>query len=363
MTQDQIDTNSYLGHSTTKTLDRLQLEPLPASGQTSETPSLQETKIARIRLPEETPIPKVTLADLTIPKEKASVEAVSDMLRKYGVCIVKQMFTQQEVAEVNEELDPLFEQKKKDPRLFPKETIRVTATVNKSPAVVRNVLANPLQVGVSSKFLAQKNAFWIGKNINIGYSPSIVSSSISFQIGPHAAPQALHRDDHSDHNIRVEQTAENYRWDSETQVGINIALTRVTKENGGTRVIPGSHLWDHLREPHEEDTIQLEMDRGDGCFMLASTVHAASANTTKDESRRILIIFMTKGTNRQKENIYLGTDVDYFKQFNANELTLLGLSMSEPFGAMLELQDPLTVLKPGYKRKSNYTDVCRVVPI
>lgn len=357
-----ISTKEYLGYSTSQTLDRLQLSSIEdelRNATISETPSLSETKVVRMKLPqEEPPVPSITLKDLSINYKDADADNVADVLEKYGVCIVKDFMKKEQLDKIKGELDPIFETKKNDPRLFPKETIRITSTVAKSPAVVKEVLSNPLHVDLSEKFLAKKNAFWIGNNINIGYSPSIISSSIAFRVGPGAPFQALHRDDHSDHNIRKYQ--EKYEYGSETQIGVSVALSKVTKENGGTRFIPGSHLWDHFRKPHEEQCMQVELDEGDGFFMLASVFHGAGANVTEDEFRTLLILFMSNATTRQKENIYLEKPIDYFKQFSASELKLLGLSMSEPFSGMLELQDPLVALKPGYVRKSNYSDVCKV---
>ncbi|CCH46727.1 putative phytanoyl-CoA dioxygenase [Wickerhamomyces ciferrii] len=358
-----IDTNEYLGNSTTRTLHRIELSELskPIEDElVSNTPSLAETKKASIIEPpvRQTETPKITLKDISVNYNDATVDNTSEILEKYGVVIVKDFMNNVQLDKIKSELDPIFDSKKNDPRLYPKETIRVTASVSKSPAVVHEVLKNPLHVQLSEKFLAKKNAFWIGNNLNIGSSPAIVSSSIAFRVGPGASYQALHRDDHSEHNIIEHQDL--YRYGSDTQLGVSVALSQVTKQNGGTRFIPGSHLWDHLRKPKEEECMTIEVDEGDGFFMLGSVFHGAGKNITNDEFRTLLILFMCAATSRQKENIYLTTPIDYFKQFDTEELKLLGLSMSEPFSGMLELQDARAKLKPGFVRKSNYSDVCQV---
>lgn len=356
--------NGYLGNANTQTLNRVEVLPLEDVNEPqgiTNTPSLSETKIAKVKLPSEMPrVPRLKINDLTLG-HNATTENVASMLEKYGVCIVKGFLNETQLNNVEEELEPHFERQKNDPRLFPKETIRVTSTVSKSPAVVKEVLAHPMHVELTKKFLDQKNAFWIGENINIGLSQAIVSSSIAFKVGPGAQGQAIHRDDMSDHNIRKHQ--ESYTYGSDSQFGVSVALNKITKDNGGTKFIPGSHLWDHLRQPHEADEIFVEMERGDAFFMLASVFHGAGSNITESEYRTLLILFMCKGTLRQKENIYLETPIEYFKQFDELELLLLGLSMSEPFSGMLELRDPLVVLKDGYVRKSNYSDICKVSPI
>lgn len=347
---------------TTTTLNRIQLFPLDTKKEESETPSLAETAIAKLRLPAAIPALKVSPSAFTLTKEEATPDAVLENLKKFGVCTIKHLFAESDIDDINKELDPFFEEKKNDPRLFPKETIRVTNTVSKSPSVVHKIMSHPLNLAVAHRAIDQANAFWIGDNLNIGYCPAIVSSSIAFQVSPNAAFQALHRDDQSDHNIRHSQTLENYSFNSESQIGFSVALTKTTKQNGATRIIPGSHLWDHLQKPDEKDCLYNEMEKGDATFMLASLFHSASSNLTKDEVRRIVILFMGKGTYKQKENIYMGADLEYFKQFSLEQLKRLGFGMSEPYGNMVELQDPLVYLKPDYKRSTNYSDVCRVAP-
>lgn len=332
---------------TTTTLNRLQITPLETSHEVSETPSLAETKIAKVHLPTAIPALDVSPTAFILTKEEATPDAVMELLKKYGICTIKKLFDDSEIDSINEELDPLFELKKNDPRLFPKETIRVTNTVSKSPIVVNKILSHPLNLAVAHKALDQANAFWIGNNINIGTCPAIVSSSIAFQISPNAACQALHRDDQSDHNIRYPQTYESFSFNSESQIGFSVALTKTTRQNGATRIIPGSHLWDHLQKPNEEDCIYNEMEKGDATFMLASVLHSASSNLTKDEVRRILILFMGRGIYRQKENIFFNADLEYFKQFSVEQLRRLGFAMNEPYGNMVELQDLLVKIKEG----------------
>lgn len=65
------------------------------------------------------------------------------------------------------------------------------------------------------------------------------------RIGPGGKAQPLHRDDYISHNFHQEID----EWDDErdktreSAVGLFVAGTKVTKENGGTQFIPRSHLW------------------------------------------------------------------------------------------------------------------------
>jgi hypothetical protein len=59
------------------------------------------------------------------------------------------------------------------------------------------------------------------------------------------------------------------------------AVTDFTKENGATRVVPGSHLWPADRRPVADDPVEyLEMKKGSVAVWLGSTWHAASSNRT-----------------------------------------------------------------------------------
>lgn len=69
-----------------------------------------------------------------------------------------------------------------------------------------------------------------------------------------------------------------------------VAGTKTRKENGATRIIPGSHLWDYSRPPPSSDDPSIEcaeLEPGDAFMMLGGCFHGAGANTTVDEERLI----------------------------------------------------------------------------
>lgn len=69
-----------------------------------------------------------------------------------------------------------------------------------------------------------------------------------------------------------------------------VAGTRTRQENGATRIIPGSHLWDYSIPPPAADDTTIrcaELEPGDAFMMLGGCYHGAGANVTKDEERLV----------------------------------------------------------------------------
>jgi ectoine hydroxylase-related dioxygenase (phytanoyl-CoA dioxygenase family) len=96
-------------------------------------------------------------------------------------------------------------------------------------------------------------------------------------IAPGQSEQILHRD------------AENWpltksRDDMEVTVSCMFALDDFTAENGATRVVPGSHLWDDYqsRFPAPEEVTQAVMPAGSGMIYTGKVLHGGGANVTTD---------------------------------------------------------------------------------
>jgi ectoine hydroxylase-related dioxygenase (phytanoyl-CoA dioxygenase family) len=58
-------------------------------------------------------------------------------------------------------------------------------------------------------------------------------------------------------------------------------LSRTTKENGATVIIPKSHLWGPDRCPLDEETVSAELEVGDAAIFVGNVYHAGGANVTK----------------------------------------------------------------------------------
>ena len=142
-----------------------------------------------------------------------------------------------------------------------------------------------------------------------------VGSMTAIEILPGESAQALHRDN-SLYPIEISGL--------ELQIGVMWALSDFTTDNGGTRVVPGSHRflrsW-HL--PDVSDWESSEMPKGSALFYLGSTWHGGGANRSNGP-RAGLINTYSLGWLRQESNQYLVTPPEVAAQFGPRLRALLG---------------------------------------
>ncbi|CDK29507.1 unnamed protein product [Kuraishia capsulata CBS 1993] len=301
-----------------------------------------------IKLPNsgDTRVLKLNKEDLIV-SEPATPEKIEEKLKLYGGCIVRNYLLEEDCDQILKDVSPRlnsFSNSGDASNFISPTTRRASGTCLRSRTAAEKMLIHPLNLAVSNRFLGKENVFRIGEEAVTGFSKAQHNSCITFSIGPGSKDQPLHRDDYLHHSVRPYR--EKYTFGTETAVGTAVALRRTTKANGATRFIPGSHLWDHYRRPNEEDVFYAELEKGDCFFMLASCYHGGSANTTKDEQRIVTFLFMTQGTLRQEENIFLGTPIEYFKSLSIPALAALGLQTSQPFCGWHENEDPIRFLLP-----------------
>ncbi|CDK24056.1 unnamed protein product [Kuraishia capsulata CBS 1993] len=322
------------------------------------------TQFISLPIKKDTRVLKPTKEDLTV-SEPVTPDKIVEKLKIYGGCFVKNYLPAEDCDTILNDIMPhldAYHGAGTADNFISQTTRRVGGTCVKSKTAAEKFLAHPLNIAVSDRFLSKENLFRLGDDqVVTGLSRAQHNSCITFAVGPGSEDQPLHRDDILHHNIR--KYMETYEFGGETAVGTALALKKTSKECGATRFIPGSHLWDHYRTPREDETVYAEMEKGDCFFMLASCYHGGSANTTKDYERIIAILFMTQGTLRQEENIFLGTSMEYFKSLSIPALAALGLQISQPFCGWYEHEDPIKKILPesGYDYPQ-FKDVYKIDP-
>ncbi len=89
----------------------------------------------------------------------------------------------------------------------------------------------------------------------------------------------------------------------------NIAwmLDDFTAANGGTRLIPGSHLLER-REYGPEDTIAAQGPAGAALIFDGRLIHGTGANVTESDDRHAILTYFCRPFVRQQENYFWGLD-------------------------------------------------------
>jgi ectoine hydroxylase-related dioxygenase (phytanoyl-CoA dioxygenase family) len=143
----------------------------------------------------------------------------------------------------------------------------------------------------------------------------LISSLSSIAILPGETAQPIHADDQL---IPIPKphppTVCNSMW----------ALTDFTEANGATRLVPGSHLFDHNPDYGAAyDTIAAEMPKGSVLVWHGSLWHGGGANTT-DERRVGIAMNYCAGYVRQQENQQLGLPRSTVQGFEPRLRELVG---------------------------------------
>lgn len=109
----------------------------------------------------------------------------------------------------------------------------------------------------------------------------------------------------------------------------NIAwmLDDFTDTNGGTRLVPGSHLVPELRDYGPDDTIAAEGPAGAALIFDGRLVHGTGANRTEGEERHAILHYHCRPYVRQQENYFLGLDPAIRRTERADVLRRMGFGI------------------------------------
>jgi ectoine hydroxylase-related dioxygenase (phytanoyl-CoA dioxygenase family) len=130
-----------------------------------------------------------------------------------------------------------------------------------------------------------------------------LSTTVTFSVQPGTTAQGLHRDDDIYHTWHP-ASKEHHHQGRDTMLCFFVASSKCTRENGATRIIPSSHLWDYDTPPlnsTSDDFFAAEREPGDAFMMLGGIYYSAGSNTTTDEERLVYAALVTRGYLRQEE--------------------------------------------------------------
>jgi ectoine hydroxylase-related dioxygenase (phytanoyl-CoA dioxygenase family) len=163
----------------------------------------------------------------------------------------------------------------------------------------------------------------------------LVSSLSSISIDPGETAQPIHADDQLIPLPKPHPpTVCNTMW----------ALTDFTEENGATRIVPGSHLWDHSPDYGTSyPTVPATMARGSVLVWHGSLWHGGGAN--RSDTRRVGIAMnYCAGYIRQQENQQLGIPRAVARRFPKRLRELVGYSVYNGLIGHIDKHDPTELL-------------------
>ena len=280
----------------------------------------------------------------------ADPDDVHAALQNAGAVIVEDLLPPDVVARVNEEVEAAVDAADPAAEVFNPvlqafhgpHTRQVTAVAAISPTFAVDVMCQPLLLELCDRVLLPSCARY---QLNLGHL---------LQRGPGADEQWLHRDELVWSDVPQPHP--------ELQVASVIAFVDFTRENGATRVVPGSHQWpDRWNTPAEqltrpppalEQIAYAEMPAGSAVIYSGGTIHAGGSNTT-DVPRRGAHLSYCLGWLRTEENNYLAVPPEVAAKLPRRAQEVLGYAVHDsiPRGGgylgMVNLQDPVELLARG----------------
>lgn len=229
--------------------------------------------------------------------------------------------------------------------LFPPETRRCANLMGRSKTAREQWLVDPLVRTLTAKFVDKTTSNFYGETKHTYTSEAICSIAMTFDVGPGAKAQRLHRDDKNFHVNHEDQISTGYRVGSDVMMAFMIPGVKTTVENGATIAIPGSHLWGADRAPKLHEAGPALMDLTDCWVMLGGLYHAGGANITPDEQRTLHGMFFTRGFYRQEENIYLANSAEDVLSWSPEAQKALGYELSSPNIGFVEFKTPMQYLR------------------
>ncbi len=125
------------------------------------------------------------------------------------------------------------------------------------------------------------------------------------------------------------------------------ALTPFREDNGGTRIAPGSHLWDHGRLPRDNEVVSVSMPAGALLLYTGGLWHGGGRNRSRS-ARTGLALQYSWSWLRQEENQYLANPPDVARHYDERLRRLIGYDFGGPYLGFVDGDDPHRVFEPGH---------------
>ena len=254
----------------------------------------------------------------------AGAEQVREALEAEGVVVVEGLLDPARLEELRAQLAPWFAAAPPgEGAFFGHRTRRFGSLLAKAPLSAALAL-HPLTLEPIEALLKAGGAC---DAIELNLTQAIA-------IEPGEAAQLLHRDEELwPVKLPFERMA-NVIW----------AIDDFTAENGATRFIPGSHLWDRSRAPRPGEAVAAAAPAGSAVLWLGGALHGGGANRSQ-ASRRGVVVSYRLGWLAPAERLQLATPRAVAAVLPERLQRLLGYQLHRPNLGWIEGQDPIRWLR------------------
>jgi hypothetical protein len=275
------------------------------------------------------PIPRLSAA--------ASGADVAGALGREGCAIVEHLVPCAVLDRVRDELRPYLDATPLGPDVFAgHRTRRTGGLIGRSPTS-RDLVAHALVLDAVRAVLAHASGFQL-------HLTQVIA------IGPGEVAQPIHRD---------QWAFDFFPFPAGYEVQCNTlwAMTDFTAENGGTRLVPGSHRLADRREFAHDETEPAEMPAGSLLFYTGAVYHGGGANRSSAVRYGLNITYAVSWL-RQEENQYLSVPFAVARELPEPLLRLMGYARGAyALGYVDDLRDPIEVLRPAASARSGLGDL------
>jgi ectoine hydroxylase-related dioxygenase (phytanoyl-CoA dioxygenase family) len=267
------------------------------------------------------------MANVPVLSASADVTSVVAAIHESGCAVVDRLAPPEQMDRIAAELAPYLEATAVGTDEFTGFRTRRTGALIARSVTFRELAAHPLLFGVLAEVLGESR------------STFQLHLTQVIEIGPHEPAQLVHRD---------QWAFDFFPFPAGFEVECHVmwAMSDFTEENGGTRVIPGSHRWADKLRPSGEETVPVEMAKGSVLFYVGSLYHGGGANRST-EARRGINVGYTLSWLRQEENQYLACPPEVARTLPVELAKLIGYRRGAyALGYVGDLQDPMELLHP-----------------
>jgi len=255
----------------------------------------------------------------------ASPERVTEILARDGCAVIERLAPAEALGAARDELASWIDATPTGRDDFAgRRTRRTGGLVARSPSC-RALIQHPLILATTKGLLAGATSFQL-------HLTQVIA------IGPGEPGQPIHRDQWA---FDFFPFPKGY----EVQCNTIWAMSDFTAENGATRVIPGSHLYEDKLQFGHDDCEAAEMPAGSVFVYTGAVYHGGGANRSS-ATRYGLNLTYARSWLRQEENQYLSVPAEIARALPDELLKLIGYQRGAyALGYVDDVRDPLEVLR------------------